>query len=260
MYMKLLEETVRELKGEEIEDDLRATVNLRVDLKIDSEFIPDMNQRLMVYRKIAAARTERELETAIDEVRDRYGAPPASVLNLAEYGRIRIMADRLGVDTIDREGRLVVVKFRPTARIDPMRLVKVVSDTPGATLVPPVSLKLDIEAPLVPAAPPAGAARAAAASAPGGRPAHPSTPWVKAPDGRLKHVPSSSQPVSRLPPGARGPAGRGDRSSSWWTARATAGEVTPGFNKDDILRKPDADPRADGGMFARLESLLQQLA
>jgi hypothetical protein len=36
--------------------------------------------------------------------------------------------------------------------------------------------------------------------------------------------------------------------------------VTPGFNKDDILRKPDADPRADGGMFARLESLLQQLA
>ena len=50
MYTKLLEETVRELKGEEIEDDLRATVNLRVDLKIDEGYIPDMNQRLMVYR------------------------------------------------------------------------------------------------------------------------------------------------------------------------------------------------------------------
>ena len=57
MYMKLLEETVRELKGEEIEDDVRATVNLRVDLKIDEDYIPDMNQRLMVYRKVAAART-----------------------------------------------------------------------------------------------------------------------------------------------------------------------------------------------------------
>src|SRR5688572_767168 len=74
MYMKLLEETIRELKGEDIEDDLRATVNLRVDLKIEDAYIPDMNQRLMVYRKVAAARTDRELETVLAEVRDRYGA------------------------------------------------------------------------------------------------------------------------------------------------------------------------------------------
>src|SRR5687767_6632239 len=146
MYMKLLEETIRELKGEDIEDDLRATVNLRVDLKIEDAYIPDMNQRLMVYRKVAAARTEPELESALDEIRDRYGAPPGSVLNLAEYGRIRIMADRLGIDTIDREGRLVVLKFRPTAKVDPWRLVKVVGEWPGATLVPPVTLKLDLEA------------------------------------------------------------------------------------------------------------------
>jgi len=257
MYMKLLEETIRELKGEEIEDDLRATVNLRVDLKIDPAFIPDMNQRLMVYRKIAAARSERELDTAMDDVRDRYGAPPASVLNLAEYGRIRIMADRLGVDTIDREGRLMVVKFRPTAKIDPVRLVKVVAELPGATLVPPVSLKLDLEAPLVDA----GRALSNPPAKPvGTRPAHPSTPWVRTPEGRLKHVPASSQPVSRLPPGARRPDGREDRGQSWWTARANTGQVTPGFTKDEILRKPDADPRAEGGMFARLEGLLRALA
>ena len=51
MYMKLLEQTIRELKGEEIEDDVRATVNLRVDLRIDETYIPDMNQRLTVYRR-----------------------------------------------------------------------------------------------------------------------------------------------------------------------------------------------------------------
>ena len=75
MYMKLLEETVRELKGEEIEDDVRATVNLGVDLKIDEGYIPDMNQRLMVYRKVAATRTENELDAALDEIADRYGPP-----------------------------------------------------------------------------------------------------------------------------------------------------------------------------------------
>src|SRR5204863_1235828 len=55
MYMKLLEQSVRELKGEEIEDDVRATVNLGVDLKIDETYVHDMNQRLMLYRKVAAA-------------------------------------------------------------------------------------------------------------------------------------------------------------------------------------------------------------
>jgi transcription-repair coupling factor (superfamily II helicase) len=230
MYMKLLEETIRELKGEEIEDDIRATVNLRVDLKIDEQYIPDMNQRLMVYRKIAATRTEKEIETAMDEIRDRYGAPPASVLNLAEYGRIRVMADRLGVDTIDREGRLVVIKFRANARIDPYRLVKVVGEWPGATLVPPVSLKLDLDA-LV------------------GAPMAPSS--ARPPSGGPRPAPSRVSPQSR-----RASAGE----ASWWTARATAGEVKPGFTREEILRKPEADPRAEGGMFARLEGLLRALA
>ncbi|HEX4348440.1 MAG TPA: transcription-repair coupling factor, partial [Vicinamibacterales bacterium] len=85
MYMKLLEQTIRELKGEELEDDLRATVNLGVDLKIDEGYIPDMNQRLMVYRKVAAARTETEFEQTLDEIADRYGPPTDAVLNLAEY-------------------------------------------------------------------------------------------------------------------------------------------------------------------------------
>src|SRR5436305_5325406 len=108
MYMKLLEQTVRELKGEELEDDVRATVNLRVDLKIDASYVPDLNQRLMPYRKVAAARREDEIDHVLEEAADRYGPLPSSLLNLADYGRIRVMADRLGVDTIDREGRIVV--------------------------------------------------------------------------------------------------------------------------------------------------------
>ena len=93
MYMKLLEETVRELKGEELEDDVRATVNLRVDLKIDESYIPDMNQRLMVYRKVAAARTEAELDIgARGDSRPlrraaRFGAEPGRVRPHPRHGR-----------------------------------------------------------------------------------------------------------------------------------------------------------------------------
>jgi transcription-repair coupling factor (superfamily II helicase) len=211
MYMKLLEQTVRELKGEEIEDESRATVNLRVDLKIDETYIPDMNQRLMVYRKVAAARTEPELANILEEIRDRYGPPSDSVLNLAEYGRIRIMADHLGIESIDREGRLAVLKFRPEGKVDPVRLVKVVHDWPGAVLVPPASLKVDLEA--------------------------------RAEQVRPDRIRRVGHQVS----------------TSWWTARATAGEVKAGFTKEEILRKPEADPRAEGGMFTRLDGLLRAL-
>ena len=94
MYMKLLEQTVRELKGEELEDDLRATVNLRVDLRIDGSYVQDMNQRLMLYRKVAAARREEEIDRVLEEAADRYGPLPDSVLNLADYGRIRNLHSR----------------------------------------------------------------------------------------------------------------------------------------------------------------------
>ena len=144
MYMKLLEQTVRELKGEELEDDLRATVNLRVDLRIDGSYVEDMNQRLMLYRKVAAARREEEIDRVLEEAADRYGPLPDSVLNLADYGRIRVMADRLGIDAIDREGRTVVLKFRPQAKVDPVRLVSLVRQRPDLTLVPPAALKLDL--------------------------------------------------------------------------------------------------------------------
>src|SRR5690606_29189712 len=107
----------RELKGEEIEDEVRANVNLRVDLRIDESYIPDMNQRLTVYRRMAAVRNEDELRRLVEEVRDRYGSPPESVLSLAKYASIRLMADAIRIDSIDREAQTVVIKFRPDAKV-----------------------------------------------------------------------------------------------------------------------------------------------
>ncbi len=134
----------RELKGEDIEDDVRATVNLRVDLKIDESYVPDMNQRLMLYRKVAAARRQEEIEQVLEEAADRYGPLPVSVLNLADYGRIRVMADQLGIDSIDRDAHSVVLKFRPQAKVDPVRLVSLVRERSDLTLVPPAALRLSL--------------------------------------------------------------------------------------------------------------------
>src|SRR4029077_7393091 len=127
-----------------IEDDIRANVNLRVDLRIDETYIPDMNQRLTVYRRMGGVRSEAELQRVMEETRDRYGAPPASIENLAEYAFIRLLADRIGIESIGREGQLVVLKFRPEAKLDPAWLFKIVQERKDIQLTPPATLKLDM--------------------------------------------------------------------------------------------------------------------
>jgi transcription-repair coupling factor (superfamily II helicase) len=228
MYMKLLEQTIQELKGEEVRDDIRANVNLRVDLRIEDAYIPDMNQRLTVYRRMAGVRTEEELTRVTDEVRDRYGPLPDSVLNLAEYASIRVLAERIGLESLDREGQLVVLKFRPDARLDPAWLFRVVQERGDIVLVPPGTIKLDLRA-----SPPKAA---------------PSGP----PEGR--------QPAPAQKPGRRSKGGDPVAGGSWWAARAKAGEVKPGFSRDEIMRPATEDPRGEGGLFVRVSGLLRQLS
>ena len=229
MYMKLLEETIRELKGEDLEDDVRSTVNLRIDFRIDEQFVPDMNQRLMIYRRIAAARAEDELTKIMEEVRDRYGPPPVPVLNLADYGRIRVMADQLGIESIEREGAVVAIRFREKAKVDPIHLIHLVREREDLRLIPPVTLKVDLKK--APAPPPASGSAAAIKQAheAGGR------------------------------GGTRGGVVRRRAEPAWWTARATSGAVTAGFSKAEILRPKEEDPRAPGGILQRVEELLEDL-
>ena len=144
MYVKLLEQTIRELKGEELEDERRATVNLRLDLRIDDAYVPDTNQRLTMYRRFASARNVDEIATTFDELKDRYGPPTPSVRNLAEYARIRVLSDRIGIESLDREGSIVVLKFRQDAKVDPVVLAKLISSRGDLTLLPPAVLRLDL--------------------------------------------------------------------------------------------------------------------
>src|SRR5688572_8527848 len=244
MYMKLLEQAVRELKGEELIDDVRAVVNLRVDLKIDASYVPEMNQRLMIYRKIADARSDVELDQILIELRDRYGPVPETVEHLEQYGRIRIMADRLGIESIDREAQAVVIKFRPDSqgrRLNVERLLRVVSGRGDTTLLPPATIKLDLRAGLKVSATGTGSVPEA-----GGKTgAHPSG---VVPTFRSAQIPVGTKAKARQSSGA-----------SWWTARATAGEVKAGFTKEEILKPPKEDPNAPGGVFARVRGLLAQL-
>jgi hypothetical protein len=183
---------------------------------------------------MAAVRSDDELRRLVEEVRDRYGAPPESVLNLAEYASIRLMADRIGLDSVDREAQMVVLKFRPDAKLDPKWLFNLVQQRGDLTLLPPATMKLNLAGPLVRPAPPAPAAPAAP------------PPSVR-PDGRITR--------SSLSKRGKDPVAGG----SWWVARAQTGEVTGGFSKGEILKPVKVDPRGETGVFSRVSGLLAEL-
>ena len=83
----------------------------------------------------------------LDELHDRYGPIPPTVATLVEYGRLRVLADELGVETMDRDSQQVVLKFRDTTPVDPVRLVRFVERRGDLRLKPPATLFVDLRAP-----------------------------------------------------------------------------------------------------------------
>ncbi|HXG92602.1 MAG TPA: transcription-repair coupling factor [Blastocatellia bacterium] len=145
LYTRMLERTVRELRGEQVEDETSAAVNLGVDIRIPEDYISDMSQRLRTYKRISSAESEAELADVHAEIADRYGPIPETVENLFEYARLRGFATRLGVVSIDREGDRLAVKLSEQAKIDPDKLIALVSSG-EASFAPSGVLKVRMQA------------------------------------------------------------------------------------------------------------------
>lgn len=100
MYLKLLSEAVAEEKGEKPEKVPECLVDIQIDAHIPEKYIASLNQRLDVYRKIMFIVKDEDKFDLIDELIDRYGEPPKSVLGLIEVSLFRNKAARLGITEI----------------------------------------------------------------------------------------------------------------------------------------------------------------
>jgi len=104
LYTSMLEEAVRKMKGE-VDKPAHAgtSINLGISVRIDSAYIPEENQRLRMYKRIAGAEDEAALRDVMAELKDRYGDPPESVLNLLAAAELRLMCEQLGITQLDRK-------------------------------------------------------------------------------------------------------------------------------------------------------------
>jgi transcription-repair coupling factor (superfamily II helicase) len=135
-YVRLMEETVRELKGEEVPLEIHSSLNLGLDIRIPTDYIADENQRLRAYRQIANASDAAGRDKVGRELEDRYGPVPDAVKNLLQYSELKTLAEKLGIELIDRRHSLLNIKFHKETRVDPARLMDLIAHTRGAQFTP----------------------------------------------------------------------------------------------------------------------------
>ncbi len=146
LYTQMLERAVREMKGEAAPDEAETQLNLGLNIRIPGDYIPEENQRLRMYKRVAGVETEAQLTDVASELQDRYGPPPPAVRNLLEYASLKLLCMRVGVNSIERKRDVVTFKFPQNASVDPEQLARFVSSQRGAQFTPDGMLRFVLKA------------------------------------------------------------------------------------------------------------------
>ncbi len=104
LYLKLLEDAVLEQRGETALKEPECTADLNVTANIDKNYVPSGEQRMDLYRRMAAVRTQQDADDLLDEIVDRFGDTPKGVLNLLDIALLRARAAAAGMTEIAQKG------------------------------------------------------------------------------------------------------------------------------------------------------------
>ncbi len=114
LYLEILQRTIEELQGKEITEEIEPEVNLKVAAFFPDSYVPDVEQRLHLYRKLALAQDLNALEAFRLELLDRFGQLPPEAINLIDLSLIKIYLRALGIQKLDRRGQEVIFSFPPS--------------------------------------------------------------------------------------------------------------------------------------------------
>jgi transcription-repair coupling factor (superfamily II helicase) len=148
LYTSMLEAAVKEMKGESSEERPATQLSLGIALRVDESYVPEENQRLRLYKKIAGAASEAAVDEVRAEMEDRYGPPPDATVYLLEAARVRLECERMGIAQIDRKRSELQIRFMENATVDPQHLMRLVARNAkrGAQFTPQGLLKFPLAA------------------------------------------------------------------------------------------------------------------
>jgi transcription-repair coupling factor (superfamily II helicase) len=136
MYLQLLEETVREIKGEPPEERVDPEIHLKVEAFIPEDYIHEVNQRMNFYKRLSRASSQAEIDGIEEEIVDLYGRSPEQVNALFGIMKLRLVMKELRILKLDYVKGSLVISFDQSTTVTPGSLIKWVQKEPSAQLAP----------------------------------------------------------------------------------------------------------------------------
>jgi transcription-repair coupling factor (superfamily II helicase) len=156
LYNEMLSEAVRALKNGHEPDLLGPTstlfgggtdINLHAPALLPDAYCGDVHTRLSLYKRLASAERNEQIDTLLEEVTDRFGKLPTQAQTLFDTHRLRVLARPYGVLKVDAGPRLSVISFRPNPPIDAMRIIELVQKNRHIKLAGNDKLRIEKELP-----------------------------------------------------------------------------------------------------------------
>lgn len=146
MYCRMLDEAIQELKtGKVVEVPPEPLLEFNFEAYISGDYISDAMHKIEIYQRIAASRNEQHITDLVDELIDRFGEPPACVMNLLTVARIKNLARELGMRAIIQKPAHFDITFSEQPNINIEKVLEMQSSMPGRLIMfpgPPESLQL----------------------------------------------------------------------------------------------------------------------
>jgi transcription-repair coupling factor (superfamily II helicase) len=126
MFLKLMESSIAEIKGEPIQEDLEPEINLPMSAFLPETYVPDIDQRLSLYRRLAKMHDLKALSDLKGEMADRFGRLPEEADNLLLKMMIRILAIRAGCKRLDLSDNQLRLQFSEAHQAKPFGIVEMI--------------------------------------------------------------------------------------------------------------------------------------
>lgn len=146
MYLELLEETIKELKGEEIIESVEPDINVRIQALIPDTYMPDIRIRLAWYRNLSQIEGPDDLDRLEEQMADQFGRPPQPVIDLLGLMLIRSLCRKLGIRDLSSGPKAISLAFTAQTKVPPMEVVKLATREKGRiSLTPDMRLNIRME-------------------------------------------------------------------------------------------------------------------
>ena len=128
MYTELLEETIDRLRGNERQERIDPEMRLGLSAYLPEAYVPDPNQRLQLYQRMAAVEDEDRLFDLVDELRDRFGELPSAAETLVGIMRIRVLLKHLWIELLEYDGKRLTLLFHAATPVSPEQIRHLVTE------------------------------------------------------------------------------------------------------------------------------------